>query len=57
MSRQIADTQAAPQARVAEAGEYGITGIHEGLISTPEVLFGCIKESSLGPQGQPSRHR
>lgn len=37
--------------RVAEALEYGIVGINEGLISTPEVPFGGIKESGLGREG------
>jgi succinate-semialdehyde dehydrogenase/glutarate-semialdehyde dehydrogenase len=40
--------------RVAEALEYGIVGINEGLISTPEVPFGGMKESGLGREG--SRH-
>jgi len=40
--------------RVAEALEYGIVGINEGLISTPEVPFGGVKESGLGREG--SRH-
>lgn len=40
--------------RVAEALEYGIIGINEGLISTPEVPFGGMKESGLGREG--SRH-
>ncbi|WP_197679452.1 NAD-dependent succinate-semialdehyde dehydrogenase [Pseudomonas lini] len=37
--------------RVAEALEYGIVGINEGLISTPEVPFGGVKESGLGREG------
>jgi len=40
--------------RVSEALEYGIIGINEGLISTPEVPFGGMKESGLGREG--SRH-
>lgn len=40
--------------RVSEALEYGIIGINEGLISTPEVPFGGVKESGLGREG--SRH-
>jgi succinate-semialdehyde dehydrogenase / glutarate-semialdehyde dehydrogenase len=40
--------------RVAEALEYGIVGVNEGLISTPEVPFGGVKESGLGREG--SRH-
>lgn len=37
--------------RVAEALEYGIVGINEGLISTPEVPFGGVKQSGLGREG------
>jgi succinate-semialdehyde dehydrogenase/glutarate-semialdehyde dehydrogenase len=37
--------------RVAEALEYGIVGINEGIISTPEVPFGGVKESGLGREG------
>lgn len=40
--------------KVADALEYGIIGINEGLISTPEVPFGGVKESGLGREG--SRH-
>jgi succinate-semialdehyde dehydrogenase/glutarate-semialdehyde dehydrogenase len=40
--------------RVAEALEYGIVGINEGLISTPEVPFGGVKQSGIGREG--SRH-
>lgn len=40
--------------RVYEALEYGIVGVNEGLISTPEVPFGGVKESGLGREG--SRH-
>ena len=40
--------------RVSEALEYGIVGVNEGLISTPEVPFGGVKESGLGREG--SRH-
>ena len=40
--------------RVSSALEYGIVGVNEGLISTPEVPFGGIKESGLGREG--SRH-
>ena len=40
--------------RVSEALEYGIIGVNEGLISTPEVPFGGVKESGLGREG--SRH-
>ena len=34
--------------RVAEALEYGIIGINEGIISTAEVPFGGFKQSGLG---------
>jgi succinate-semialdehyde dehydrogenase/glutarate-semialdehyde dehydrogenase len=37
--------------RVAEALEYGIIGINEGLISAAEVPFGGVKESGLGREG------
>jgi succinate-semialdehyde dehydrogenase/glutarate-semialdehyde dehydrogenase len=37
--------------RVSEALEYGIVGVNEGLISTPEVPFGGVKESGLGREG------
>jgi len=37
--------------RVAEALEYGIVGINEGIISTAEVPFGGIKASGLGREG------
>jgi succinate-semialdehyde dehydrogenase/glutarate-semialdehyde dehydrogenase len=37
--------------RVAEALEYGIVGINEGLISTEVAPFGGIKESGLGREG------
>lgn len=40
--------------RVAEALEYGIIGINEGLISAPEVPFGGMKESGLGREGGPN---
>jgi succinate-semialdehyde dehydrogenase/glutarate-semialdehyde dehydrogenase len=40
--------------RVAEALEYGMVGINEGLISTAEAPFGGVKESGLGREG--SRH-
>jgi Aldehyde dehydrogenase family len=35
--------------RVAEALEYGIVGINEGIISTEIAPFGGIKESGIGP--------
>lgn len=37
--------------RVAEALEYGIVGINEGIISTAEVPFGGFKQSGLGREG------
>jgi succinate-semialdehyde dehydrogenase/glutarate-semialdehyde dehydrogenase len=37
--------------RVAEALEFGIVGINEGLISAPEVPFGGMKESGMGREG------
>ena len=37
--------------RVAEALEYGIVGINEGLISTEVAPFGGVKESGLGREG------
>ncbi|MDO5055070.1 MAG: NAD-dependent succinate-semialdehyde dehydrogenase [Pasteurella oralis] len=37
--------------RVAEALEYGIVGINEGLISNEMAPFGGIKESGLGREG------
>ena len=40
--------------RVAEALEYGMIGINEGLISTEVAPFGGVKESGLGREG--SKH-
>ena len=37
--------------RVAEALEYGMVGVNEGLISTEVAPFGGIKESGLGREG------
>jgi len=37
--------------RVAEALEYGIVGINEGIISTEVAPFGGIKSSGLGREG------
>ena len=37
--------------RVAEALEYGIVGINEGIISTAEAPFGGMKASGLGREG------
>lgn len=44
-------TNTAQQWRVAEALEYGIVGVNEGLFSTPEAPFGGYKESGLGREG------
>jgi succinate-semialdehyde dehydrogenase/glutarate-semialdehyde dehydrogenase len=40
--------------RMAEALEYGMVGINEGIISTEVAPFGGVKESGLGREG--SRH-
>ena len=37
--------------RVAEALEYGIVGINEGIISTEVAPFGGMKESGFGREG------
>ncbi|WP_404341361.1 NAD-dependent succinate-semialdehyde dehydrogenase [Pseudoalteromonas mariniglutinosa] len=37
--------------RVAEALEYGMVGINEGLISNPVAPFGGVKQSGLGREG------
>ncbi|MGN6517120.1 MAG: NAD-dependent succinate-semialdehyde dehydrogenase [Rhizomicrobium sp.] len=37
--------------RVAEALEYGILGINEGIISTEVAPFGGVKQSGLGREG------
>ncbi len=37
--------------RVAEALEYGIIGINEGIISTEVAPFGGVKESGTGREG------
>ncbi|MEP7289589.1 MAG: NAD-dependent succinate-semialdehyde dehydrogenase [Chloroflexota bacterium] len=37
--------------RVAEALEYGIVGLNDGLPSTPQAPFGGVKESGLGREG------
>ena len=37
--------------RVAEALEYGIVGVNEGIISTAEAPFGGVKQSGLGREG------
>ena len=43
--------------RVAEALEYGIVGINEGIISTEIAPFGGMKESGIGREGSQIRHR
>jgi acyl-CoA reductase-like NAD-dependent aldehyde dehydrogenase len=40
--------------RVAEALEYGIVGINEGIISTEIAPFGGMKESGIGREGSKS---
>jgi succinate-semialdehyde dehydrogenase/glutarate-semialdehyde dehydrogenase len=37
--------------RVAEALEFGIVGINEGIISTELAPFGGVKESGIGREG------
>ncbi|WP_394547885.1 NAD-dependent succinate-semialdehyde dehydrogenase [Priestia aryabhattai] len=37
--------------RIAEALEYGIVGLNDGLPSTPQAPFGGFKESGLGREG------
>ncbi|MBA2745867.1 MAG: aldehyde dehydrogenase family protein, partial [Flavisolibacter sp.] len=37
--------------RVAEALEYGMVGVNEGLISTEVAPFGGIKQSGFGREG------
>jgi succinate-semialdehyde dehydrogenase/glutarate-semialdehyde dehydrogenase len=37
--------------RVAEALEYGIIGVNEGIISTEVAPFGGMKESGIGREG------
>ena len=37
--------------RVAEALEYGIVGVNEGIVSTEFAPFGGVKESGLGREG------
>jgi succinate-semialdehyde dehydrogenase/glutarate-semialdehyde dehydrogenase len=37
--------------RVAEALEYGMVGINDGLISTEVAPFGGVKQSGLGREG------
>ncbi|MBP1883991.1 NAD-dependent succinate-semialdehyde dehydrogenase [Sinorhizobium mexicanum] len=37
--------------RVSEGLKYGMVGVNEGLITTPEAPFGGVKESGLGREG------
>ncbi|UNL82956.1 NAD-dependent succinate-semialdehyde dehydrogenase [Priestia koreensis] len=37
--------------KIAEALEYGIVGVNDGLPSTPQAPFGGFKESGLGREG------
>ncbi|MDR7032821.1 NAD-dependent succinate-semialdehyde dehydrogenase [Mesorhizobium sp. BE184] len=37
--------------RVMEGLKYGMVGVNEGLITTPEAPFGGVKESGLGAEG------
>lgn len=37
--------------RVMEGLEYGLVGINEGVITTPEAPFGGFKESGIGSEG------
>jgi succinate-semialdehyde dehydrogenase/glutarate-semialdehyde dehydrogenase len=37
--------------RVAEALEYGMVGINEGIVSTEVAPFGGVKESGIGREG------
>jgi len=39
--------------RMAEALEYGIVGLNDGLPSTPQVPFGGVKQSGIGREGGP----
>jgi acyl-CoA reductase-like NAD-dependent aldehyde dehydrogenase len=43
--------------RVAEALEYGIVGINEGIISTEIAPFGGMKESGIGREGSNTASR
>ena len=40
-----------PHLAVAEALEYGIVGVNEGIISTEIAPFGGMKESGIGREG------
>ena len=44
-------TDAARMVRVAEALEYGIVGINEGVVSNEMAPFGGVKESGNGREG------
>ena len=37
--------------RVAEALEYGMVGVNEGIISTEVAPFGGVKQSGIGREG------
>jgi len=37
--------------RMSEALEYGMVGINQGMISTPEAPFGGVKQSGIGREG------
>ena len=37
--------------RVAEALEYGMVGINEGVMSAIEIPFGGVKQSGIGREG------
>ncbi|MBA3448255.1 MAG: NAD-dependent succinate-semialdehyde dehydrogenase [Pseudaminobacter sp.] len=37
--------------RVMEGLKYGMVGVNEGMITTPEAPFGGVKESGLGKEG------
>ncbi|MEL6966186.1 MAG: NAD-dependent succinate-semialdehyde dehydrogenase [Pseudomonadota bacterium] len=37
--------------RVMEGLEYGLVGVNEGIITTPEVPFGGVKQSGIGSEG------
>jgi succinate-semialdehyde dehydrogenase/glutarate-semialdehyde dehydrogenase len=37
--------------RVMEGLKYGMVGVNEGIITTPEAPFGGVKESGLGSEG------
>lgn len=44
-------TNAKRQWRVADALQYGMTAINEGIMSTPVAPFGGVKESGMGRDG------